>query len=75
MSRIDTVETEVFKFNELTEEAQQAATEKLYDLNVDYDWWNSVYEDALQVGLKLTGFNIDRGQSIEGEFTAEGKLY
>ena len=56
MSRIDVVETEVFKFNELSEEAQQTAIEKLYDLNVDYDWWD--YEDATQAAACM-GIEID----------------
>ena len=68
MSRIDTVKTEVFKFDELSKEAQQIALEKLYDLNVNYDWWESVYEDAGSIGLKITGFDIDRGSYCEGEF-------
>ena len=58
MSRIDTVKTEVFKFDELSEKAQQAAIEKLYDLNVDYDWWDSVYDDAKTIAA-LMGIDID----------------
>lgn len=68
MSRM--IETEVFKFDELSKEAQQTAIEKLFDLNVDHDWWNSVYEDADRIGLKITSFGLDRG-TIEGEFTGD----
>jgi len=40
--RIDTVRTEVFKFDELSTEAQQKAIEKQYDINVrDFEWWDS----------------------------------
>ncbi|MCK5610705.1 antitoxin of toxin-antitoxin stability system [Candidatus Pacearchaeota archaeon] len=56
MSRIDTVKTEVFKFDELSEEAQQTAIEKLYDLNVDHDWWD--FEDAKQAAARM-GIEID----------------
>ena len=39
MPRIDVVKTEVFNFNELPEDAQQAALESLWDINVDHNWW------------------------------------
>ena len=34
----------VYTFDELSEEAKQTAIEKLYDINIDYDWWQ---DDAL----------------------------
>ncbi len=67
MRTITTVKT-VYSFDELSEDAQEKAVEKLYDLNVDYDWWEFVFEDASEVGLKLTSFDIDRGRSCKGEF-------
>lgn len=63
-----TVTTTVYKFEELTETAKQKAVEKMYDLNVDYDWWSSTYDDAENVGLKITSFGCDR-RNIEIEFT------
>ena len=68
MPRIDVVKTEVFKFNELPEEAQQTALESLWDINVDHNWWEYDYEDAAQIGLKITEFDLDR-YSIDGDFT------
>jgi hypothetical protein len=61
-------ETKVYKFDELTEEQKEKAVENLCDINVDYEWWQFVYEDAAQIGLKITGFDIDRGSFCEGEF-------
>ncbi len=58
----------VYKFKELSEEAQQKAIEKLYDINVDCGWWEFIYEDAETIGLKITGFNIDRGAYCKGDF-------
>lgn len=58
----------VYKFNELSEEAQQKAIENLYDINVDHDWWEFTYEDAEQIGIKITEFNIDRGAYCKGDF-------
>lgn len=61
-------EKKVYKFEELTEAQKEKAIEKLYDINVDFDWWQFVYEDAENIGLKITGFDIDRGSFCEGKF-------
>jgi hypothetical protein len=61
-------EIEVYDFSELGKDAQDKAIENLYDLNVDSDWWDSVYVDAEDVGLKITGFDIDRGSYVKGYF-------
>ena len=47
-----------YQFNELSEDAKQTALEELYDINVDYDWWEFVYEDAKNIGIELTGFSL-----------------
>jgi hypothetical protein len=60
--------TKVYKFSELSEAAQKVAIENLYDINVSYDWWEFTYEDAEQVGIKITGFDIDRGSHCDIEF-------
>lgn len=59
----------VYKFNELSKEAQEKAIENLYDINVDHDWWEFVYEDADNIGLEITGFDLDRGAYCKGNFT------
>lgn len=69
MARTKTVVTEVYKFSELSENAQDKAIQKLYDLNVDYEWWDSVYEDAKTIGLKLKGFDLDRHRHATGALT------
>ena len=55
-----TIQTTVYSFNELSEAAQQKAIEKLSDINVDQDWWDSVYEDAANVFITINGFDIYR---------------
>jgi hypothetical protein len=60
------IETKAYKFDELSDDAKAKAVENLYNLNVDYNWWDSVFEDAQNIGLKISGFDIDRGK-IEGE--------
>jgi hypothetical protein len=69
MSRIDTVETEVFTFSELSDESKESAIAKLYDLNIDHEWWSMTYEDAANAHLEIDSFDIDR-HSITGYFKA-----
>lgn len=63
-----TIRTKVYKFSELSKAAQETAIEVMNEINVDYDWWESVYEDAENIGLKITGFDIDRGSYCKGDF-------
>jgi hypothetical protein len=61
-------ETKVYTCSELSETAQERAISKLSHINVDFEWWKSVYEDAKNVGLKLTSFDLDRNRHAEGSF-------
>ena len=63
-----TICTNVYQFNELNEQAKQKAIENMYDINVNDSWWEYTYEDAANAGLKLTSFNIDRGNYCNGKF-------
>jgi hypothetical protein len=55
-----TIETIAYKFEELSEVAQQNATGFLSDINVNYGWWENVYYDAKEVYLVIKGFDIFR---------------
>lgn len=57
-----------WKFEELSEKIQQKIIENYYDINVDHEWWDFTYDDAKEIGLKITAFDIDRGSYCEGEF-------
>lgn len=60
----------VYKFEELSEKAQEKAIENLYDINSDYDWWHSCYdqfnEELGEIGIKCETFyfELDRANSI-----------
>ena len=56
-------------FEELSEESKEKAIENLYDINVDQEWWLSVYEDAENIGCKISAFDIDRGSFCDISFT------
>ena len=39
-----TIETVVYNFDELSEEAKKKAIESMADINVDYEWYEFIYE-------------------------------
>lgn len=57
----------VYSFDELSEDAKNKVVSKFEDINVSYSWWESTYEDAENVGVKITSFDTYR-QSIDGNF-------
>jgi hypothetical protein len=57
--RTETTSRTLYKFAELSEDAQQAALDACRDFEVRYDWWDFVYEDAKQCG-GILGIDIDR---------------
>lgn len=66
--RVQITKKNVYTFDELTEEQKEKAIEKLYDINIDYEWWDFMFYDAENIGLKLTGFDLDRNRHATGEF-------
>jgi hypothetical protein len=60
-----------YKFNELSESAKQRALEKMYDINVDNDFWSEcAIDDFKEVG-KIIGIDIEKiyfsGFSCQGD--------
>jgi len=66
MSKI--IETTVFEFSELSDQAKEKAREWYREHALDYEWWESTYEDAEQVGLKIKSFDLDRNRHATGNF-------
>lgn len=66
--RTETVTREIYTFEELSERAKEKAIEKLSNINLDHNWWQFEYEDAANIGLKLTAFDLDRNKHAEGFF-------
>ena len=63
-----TVRTKIYSFDELSEKAKNKAIEANRYINVDYGWWESLYEDAAAMGLTITGFDLDRNKHCTGNF-------
>ncbi len=57
MSKI--IKTKVYQLNELTEDAKETAREWYRGGALDYEWYDSVYEDAKTIA-GLMGINIDK---------------
>jgi hypothetical protein len=66
-----TIKINIYKFSELSEKAKEKAVNIFQDINVDFEWWDGTYEDAVNIGLKITSFDLDRRQ-ITGELTGSG---
>jgi hypothetical protein len=68
--RAETIKRELFTFDELSDEGKEKAIENLRYINIeDHEWWDYVYSDAEDIGLKITEFDIDRGSYAHGNFT------
>lgn len=58
----------LFAINELTDEVKSKVLDKFRDINVNDHWWDSIYDDAKEIGLKITSFNLDRNRHAKGKF-------
>lgn len=53
-----TITTTVYTFDELNDKAKEKAREWFREGNLDYEWWDSLYEDA-DTCARLIGIEID----------------
>lgn len=59
MPRTDTVTTTVYTFDELSDEAKEKARNWWREGGLDYDWWDSVYDDCDTI-FKIIGITSDK---------------
>lgn len=64
-----TAQINYYNFNELSDRAKDTARDWWRQGALDHDWWESIYEDAEQIGIKITGFDTGRSCEIDGNFT------
>jgi len=72
INNMKTVQLKIFSFDELSEKAQAKALEKLHDLNIDHEWWDCIYSDAVETGLMINEFNLYPTYA-KGKFLVSGK--
>jgi len=65
-----TITLELYPFNELAENIQKKVLDEFRYSDTEDNWWKQDYEDAEQIGLKITGFDLDHRGTISGEFTS-----
>ena len=64
-----TKQIKTFTFDELTDLAKDRVLSQFRYVHVEYfDWYHSVYHDAERIGIKITGFDLDRGSYCTGKF-------
>jgi hypothetical protein len=63
-----TVQVKVYKFDELSDEAKERVIDSFRHVNVEFDWWEGIYSDAENVGIKITSFDLDRNRHADGVF-------
>lgn len=66
-------ETKVYQYDELSEKAKEKARDWFREASSGDEWWESTYEDAERVGIKIFSFDIDRGNYCEGKFICGGE--
>lgn len=65
---MQTIQTTVFEYDELSDKAKDKARDWYRERALDYDWWDSIYEDAANIGLTIKSFDLDRSRHATGEF-------
>jgi hypothetical protein len=55
-----TIEINLYKFEELSEEAQAKAI-KNHQTHTNFDWWDCIEMNAKECGVIINSFNTDRG--------------
>jgi hypothetical protein len=59
------ITVKIYKFDELSEEAQQSAISELSDINVDYEWWDiEGLLDLTQAEMDEVGIKPDDIESV-----------
>ena len=66
-----TIRTKVYSFSELSNTAQDKAISQFSDINVDYEWWESVYDDLFEL-CKTIGIEVDLKQTYFSGFSHQG---
>lgn len=65
-----TVTTTVYTYSELSDAAKEKAREWASTVICNDDLWDCIYEDAENIGLRITSFDLDRRRHACGGFIA-----
>lgn len=72
------LEIVLYSFDELSKDVQETVLKQQAEINFECgEWWETVYEDANDIGVQIKSFDTERGkirlndQSIDFESTAK----
>lgn len=68
-----TYQIKAYQFDELSDEAKEVARNWYRSIASHDEWWDSTYEDAANIGLKISGFDLYRNRHATGEFIVNPK--
>jgi predicted nucleic acid-binding Zn finger protein len=63
-----TIEIAIYEYGELSDEAKENAVNQLSDLNVDYGWWEDIFEDTKRIHMTITAFDTGRSNYLDANF-------
>lgn len=63
-----TIELKLYSFDELSEKVKEKVLKEFQFINVEFNWWEQVYEDAKSIGLHIDSFDTGRNRHAKGAF-------
>lgn len=63
-----TIRIKAYKFDELSDSAKETVLNHFQGALTENYWWEFTYEDAKNIGLKITSFDLDRNRHAKGHF-------
>lgn len=67
-----TIRTKVYQFSELSESAKEKALDVMRDINTDFEWWESTYEDFKNLA-EYFGIEVDTRKTYFSGFCHQGQ--
>lgn len=67
-----TIKVNLYRFEELSDKAKQKALEAFWDINVNHDWWDFVYDDFKQL-CSYFGLTVDLERTYFSGFYHQGQ--
>jgi len=72
--RIETNTFTVYEFKELSEKAKNAAIEDFRYINVEFEWWDFLYNDAKELlNIDIEAFDLGRSNYVNFKFKSKFK--
>jgi len=63
-----TITLNLFTFDELSDSAKEVARNWYRNGALDHEWLEFIYDDAKNIGLEITSFDLDRNRHAKGKF-------